>query len=222
MQEKGIDKWLLAEKCAVTLWLVLWWLAGFKMGYGGNNADEVHDAVGHLVYMWCHAGFWHLAGNLFVLWLMSRPLYLAEGVAIAFACSMLPELPGVWELWPGSEATVTMGFSGVLFGMFGVKWGVYCASAKTPTRCTGERTTEDTRRRSGGHGERLKEFCRRALPWALAGALLPHINWSLHLYCLLAGLAVGYMKASAKTPTRCTGERTTECTGERTTRCTGG
>lgn len=191
MQEKGIDKWLLAEKCAVTLWLVLWWVAGVKVGYGGEDAAEVHDAVGRLVYMWCHAGFWHLAGNLFVLWLMSRPLYLAEGIAIAFACSWLPELPGVWELWPGSEVTVTMGFSGVLFAMFGVKWGVYCASAKTPTRCT---------------GERLKEFCHRALPWALAGALLPHINWSLHLYCLLAGLAVGYMKASAKTPTECTGE----------------
>lgn len=160
-----------------------------QVGYG-PGAAAAGTVAGHLLYMVSHGSIWHLAGNLLVLWMLKKPLYLGAGLVVAFACSWVPAMPGVWEIvLPEADASgtvagvvggdaagvVTMGFSGVLFGIFGVKWGRYCGCTAT-------------------YWTRVRMFGVKVLPWALVGALLPHINWSLHLYCLLAGFAYGWWR----------------------------
>ena len=123
------------------------------------------ESTTHILYIFSHANIWHLAGNLFVLWSMGAPLCLLPSMAIAVLCSFLP----AWGLWP---LGMTVGFSGVIFAVWGIKWGRYC-------------------RRAPFRHVAYAEFCIRALPFALLGIVIPHINWCLHLYCLLCGLAYG-------------------------------
>lgn len=157
------------EKAVVTVVLVAWWLFMPVMGYEANDFADA-NIERHLMYMLSHANVWHLAGNLFVLWIMRNKLYLLPSMMIAFLCSLIPA-SGIWPIGQ------TVGFSGVLFAIAGIKWGVYCRSFVLAGRWF-ER-------------EALWEFSVKALPFALAGALIPHINWCLHLYCLLAGFAYG-------------------------------
>ena len=143
----------------VTVVTVAWLLLMPEVGYGGDA-----DAGGHMLYMVSHAGAWHLAGNLFVLWMIRGKLYMIPSVLIAVACSFLP----AWSLW--GDMGMTMGMSGMLFAIVGIKWGVFC-------RCN---TTA------------YRTFGRKVLPFALMGVLIPHVNWCLHTYCLIAGVAAGY------------------------------
>lgn len=127
----------------------------------------------HVWWIFYHANVWHLAGNLFVLWCMTGRLWLWPSVAMTVAASWLPVVPGVWEMWDSlakpASAVVTLGFSGVLFAMAGVKWGV---------AIKGGRVTWWT-------------FCKKVVPVVLLGALVPHVNWSIHGYCLMMGVAYG-------------------------------
>lgn len=129
----------------------------------------------HILWPLSHANVWHLAGNLYVLWYLSDRLYMRESYVMAVLCSFLPIFPGLWDILPFGEATDTMatcGFSGVLCAMIGVKWGSYI------TYCHNNMTAYWT-------------FAKRVLPFVALGFLIPHVNWSIHLYCLLAGLAYG-------------------------------
>ena len=148
--------WVTIEKVMVTAVLVAWWLL---MPLDG----------GHLTYWLCHANVWHLACNVFVLWMLRGPrLYMALAVALAVACSYLP----AWNAWGGTG--VTVGFSGVLFAIIGVEWGVAC--------------------RRGGVRRRnraiYRTFVLKAVPLAAVGMVIPHVNGCLHLWCLLTGFAV--------------------------------
>lgn len=151
-------------KIFVTFVTVAWLLLMPKVGYGGGDA-AVCRTGGHILYMISHAGVWHLAGNLFVLWMIRGRLYMIPSVVIAFACSFLP----AWSLW--GDMGVTMGMSGVLFAIVGIKWGVFCSCNTTAYRT----------------------FVRKVLPFAIVGVLIPHVNWCLHTYCLMAGVAAGYV-----------------------------
>lgn len=113
----------------------------------------------HGAYMFFHANVWHLCGNMLALWLLHKPLHLVEGLFIGFFCSWLPSV-GVG---------MTVGFSGVLFGIVGVKWGLWCR----------------------GQLVAYKKMAMRMGPLLLLGVLLPGVNWCLHLYCFLAGLICG-------------------------------
>lgn len=144
----------------VTVVTVAWLLLMPEVGYSGDA-----DVGGHMLYMVSHAGAWHLAGNLFVLWMIRGKLYMIPSVLIAVACSFLP----AWSLW--GDMGMTMGMSGVLFAIVGIKWGVFF-------RCN---TTA------------YRTFGRKVLPFALMGVLIPHVNWCLHTYCLIAGVAAGYV-----------------------------
>ena len=156
------------EKAVVSYVLVVWYLFATQTGYGVGDMSPWH----HLLSMVSHAGLWHLAGNLFVVWIIRNRMYLLASLAIAFVATFMPV---VGLLWPMDG--VTMGFSGVIFAVFGVKWGIYCQSFWP-----------------GGKAimrEAMWEFCCKAVPFALVGALIPHVNWCLHLYCLLGGFAYG-------------------------------
>ena len=162
-------KRILIEKITISLILTILWLWFPMVGYDANDYRNA-DVLEHLGYMMSHANVWHLLGNLLVLWLFRYNLYLLPSLLIGFLCSLLPAT----GLWPMG---ITVGFSGVLFAIAGIKWGVYCRSFVLAGRWF-ER-------------EALLEFARKALPFALIGIVIPHINWCLHLYCLLAGFVYG-------------------------------
>lgn len=190
------------QKVVITVVLVLWWLFGpvvgtVPMGIEGSGDAAAYGAMGtvasHVLYMVSHANFWHLAGNLFVLWMIPNRLYLLEAVIIAFVTSWLPGVGSIWEVLSGEPIGTTVGFSGVLFAIFGIKWGVYCVGQHKGRISRRGRVMDE--QRTAISAKRLKMFCVRVLPFALIGFLVPHLNWTIHLYCLTAGLLVGMVRA---------------------------
>lgn len=155
-----------AEKFALTFVILTYWLFAPQVGYDNGDTDNI---PAHVYYMLSHANIWHLAANLFVLWFMRGKLYILPSLMIAFLASFIPAC----TLW--GEVGVTMGFSGVLFAIYGIKWGVYCKSkyGLLPSACA------------------FDEFLLKAVPFALIGILIPHLNWCIHLYSLLAGYFYG-------------------------------
>lgn len=153
------------EKAILTVGMLLWWLLMPMTGYTAGDCS----LWPHVAYMWSHASVWHLAGNLFVLWIMRSPLRLLPSAVIAIAVSYLP----AWSIW--GDVGMTLGFSGVLFAMWGIKWGVYC------TRRYGRRLSACA----------LDEFAMKAVPFALLGIVVPHLNWCIHLYALITGYVYG-------------------------------
>lgn len=153
------------EKAVLTAVMALWWLLLPMTGY---QPGDWHPWP-HLAYMWSHANVWHLAGNLVVLWIMRGRLYLMPSVVIAFLVSYIP----AWSIY--GDLGVTLGFSGVLFAIGGIKWGVYCTKryGRYFSACA------------------MDDFVRKALPFALIGIVIPHLNWCIHLYALLAGYVYG-------------------------------
>ena len=153
------------EKMVLTAVMVLWWLLMPMMGYTADD-DSLWP---HVAYMWSHASVWHLAGNLFVLWIMRRPLYLAPALVIAVIVSYLP----AWSIY--GDVGMTLGFSGVLFAIWGIKWGVHCSRkyGRYFSACA------------------FDEFAMKALPFALIGIVIPHLNWCIHLYALTMGYLYG-------------------------------
>lgn len=190
------------QKVVITVVFVLWWLFGpvvgsYPMGVEGSGDAAAYGAMGtaasHVLYMVSHANFWHLAGNLFVLWMIPNRLYLLEAVIIAFVTSWLPGVGSIWEIWNNEPIAATVGFSGVLFAIFGIKWGVYCVGQHKGRISRRGRVLDE--QRTAISSQRLKMFCVRVLPFALIGFLVPHLNWTIHLYCLTAGLLVGMVRA---------------------------
>ena len=84
---------------------------------------------------------------------------------LAVLCSFLP-----CPLLPlyGESAAFTMGFSGVLFAMVGISWGKV---------------------------GRFREMLRRNKWYLIIPAFLPHVNFLIHIYCLLAGYLYGMLCA---------------------------
>lgn len=191
------------QKAILTFVLVLWWLFCPMTGYqdvleSGNSSVFSQDRtllewlLPHVTYMFSHANVWHMAGNLFVLWLMRGRLYLWHALAIAVVCSFLPGVGSIWEIWQGEPVPVTVGFSGVLFAVIGIKWGFWCVGQHKGKISKRGRVLD--RQRTAISPERVKAFCRRVLPFALIGFFVPHLNWTIHLYCLTAGLYVGMLR----------------------------
>ena len=156
------------EKIAVTLVLVLWYFLMPQTACLPANED-----LSHYTYLLCHANIWHLAGNLFVLWLMKGNLHLPSSLLIAVFCSFLPAVGSIFDGFLLGDGT--MGFSGVLFAMAGVKWGKYIW-----------RQTDKQLQHAA-----TKKFMIQVLPFALVGVVIPHISWCIHLYCLLMGFVYG-------------------------------
>ena len=149
-------------------------------------------AVPHALYMISHAGFWHLAGNLFVLWLIRGKLYLWRALALAFVCSFAPGIGSLWEIFRGENVPLTVGFSGVLFAIFGIKWGFWCVGQHKGKISRRGRVLDE--QRTAVSPERVKKFFVRVVPFSLIGILVPHLNWTIHLYCLIGGFVVGMLR----------------------------
>ncbi len=166
-------------KVVVTALLVSWYVWMPAIGY--NPAADATDTVagsiwGYLLWPLSHVNVWHLAGNLWVLWLLKGRLHLFWSYMMAVMCSFLPCVPGVWDLLSAGEPLDTVGFSGVLCAIIGIRWGVWC----------------ETSLQIDGHcKEAYWTFVKKVLPFIVIGIFIPHVNWSIHLYCLLAGLGYG-------------------------------
>ncbi len=155
------------EKLIMSALLIAWYIWMPQVGY----TDDINSPA-HVTYLLCHTNIWHLAGNVFVLWMMPGRLWLLSSLMIAFLCSFIPVPGSVWDgfMFDGQ----TMGFSGVLFAIAGTQWGYHIRYSYDEKRKTAQ-----------------KAFLTKALPWAIVGVLIPHINWSLHLYCMMAGFIYG-------------------------------
>lgn len=199
---KGIIALKLAtvQKVVITVVLVAWWLFGPVVGYQDalecSNIRPTTDIwayiLPHLLYMVSHASFWHLAGNLFVLWLIKGKLYLWRALSVAFLCSFLPGIGSIWEIWNGEPVPLTVGFSGVLFAIFGIKWGFWCVGQHKGKVSRKDRLLDE--QRTAISTERVKQFFIHVVPFAIIGILVPHLNWTIHLYCLIGGYVVGMLR----------------------------
>ena len=138
------------------------------VGYRNGQTEQL---LPHVAYMFCHANVWHLAGNLFVLWIMRGRLHMIPSVLIAFLLSYLPSC----SIW--GEVGTTLGFSGVLFAIAGIKWGIYYRYAEEMGEIFGK--------------EAFVEFMIKALPFAIMGIFIPYVNWCIHFYCMMAGFVYG-------------------------------
>lgn len=172
------------EKVLVTVLLVLWYVGMPEIGYSPVGQTDGHSGGTiweHLLWPLSHANVWHLAGNLWFLWYMKGRLYMRESYVMAVLCSFLPVVPGVWETFSAGEPLSTVGFSGVLCASIGVRWGEWIGM---------------TLRKTAGHGgyKAYWTFGKKVLPFVAVGMLIPHVNWSIHLFCLLMGLAYGRWK----------------------------
>ena len=193
----------LIQKTVITLVLFVWWLFCPVVGYQdffesstsllANEKGTVWEWLWpHVAYMFSHANFWHLAGNIFVLWLIQGRLYLWRAVAIAVVCSFLPGVGSIWEIWNNEPVPTTVGFSGVLFAIFGIKWGFWCVGQHKGKVSRKGRILDEQRTEISP--ERVKKFCLKVLPFAMIGFFVPNLNWTIHLYCLTAGLFVGMLR----------------------------
>lgn len=172
------------ENVLVTVLLVLWYVGMPEIGYKpvGEPTEWVAGTIWeHVLWPLSHANVWHLAGNLWFLWYMKGRLYMGESYVIAVLCSFLPVIPGMWDWTPSAEPISTVGFSGVLCASIGIRWGEWVGM---------------TRRRTVGNGGYAAywTFVKRVLPFVVVGYFIPHVNWSIHLFCLIAGLAYGRWK----------------------------
>lgn len=190
------------EKIVVTMVLTAWWLFGPVVGYGDvleggryvleQDKDMADIVMPHVLYMVSHANFWHLLGNIYVLWLVSNRLYLWRALVIAFLCSWLPGVGSIWEIVNNEPVALTVGFSGVLFAIFGIKWGFWCVGQHKGRISRKGRVLDE--QRTAISPERLKRFCTHVVPFAVIGFFIPHLNWTIHLYCLTAGFFVGMLR----------------------------
>ena len=119
--------------------------------------------LSHLLYPLSHANIWHLAVNIMCLWMLRCPTYILTTFVIAVLCSFLP-CPQFSFLDVCLVYEPTMGFSGVLFAMVGISWGKV---------------------------KRFKDMIWRNKWFLIITAFIPHINFLIHFYCLLAGYLYG-------------------------------
>lgn len=147
---------------------------GFTAFDGSVSADSV---IGNFLYPLSHANIWHLSANILCLWMLCCPMHLLATYLIAVLCSFLPSfslydiLYSYFSCTPVAFSPLsepTYGFSGILFAMVGISWGKI---------------------------HRFREMLRRNKWYLIIPAFLPHVNFLIHIYCLLAGYLYGMLCA---------------------------
>lgn len=121
----------------------------------------------HLLYPLSHANIWHLAANILCLWMIPCRLYIFVTYSIAVLCSFLPSFCLFDSIAQGGIAELsepTYGFSGVLFAIIGISWG---------------------------RVHRFRDMLWKNKWYLIIPAFLPHVNFLIHIYCLLAGYLYG-------------------------------
>lgn len=140
------------QRITTSILLLVLFIFSNGEGYVGTK-----DFWPHILYPFFHANIFHLLGNLLALWMMKCKPYLLISLAIAILCSFIPSF----------VTEPTMGFSGVLFAMVGISWGLI---------------------------GRFKDMCKKCGPILLITLLVPHMNAYIHAYCLLFGYLYGTLR----------------------------
>lgn len=159
-------------KFVVTVVLVLSYF--FLPKYGFTSSISIVSGgslIGNLLYPISHANIYHLLANILCLWMLRCPLHLFATYTIAVLCSFLPSF-SLFDFLVGrgtALAEPTYGFSGVLFAMVGISWG---------------------------RVHRFRDMLSRNKWILIIPAFVPHINFLIHLYCLLLGYAYGIIQKS--------------------------
>lgn len=124
----------------------------------------------HFLYPFSHANIWHLAANIVCLLMLRCPLNIAATYSIAVLCSFLPSFSIYDFIVQGSTGLTepTYGFSGILFAMVGISWGRI---------------------------NRFNDMLWKNRWFLIIPAFLPHVNFLIHIYCLLAGYMYGSLCA---------------------------
>jgi len=121
--------------------------------------------INHVLYPLSHANIWHLAANILCLWMLRCPLHIFTTFVCAVLCSFLPcPQLSIVNYQLSIIFAPTMGYSGALFAMVGISWGKI---------------------------HRFKDMMWRNKWILIIPAFIPHINFLIHLYCLLAGYLYG-------------------------------
>lgn len=148
---------ILAEKTIITFILAVFFL--YK-----DTCPLPTEGVGWVfVSPFIHANIFHLMANVYCLWLIRYPLRIYATIPIAMVSLTMPQL-FLYEREP------IMGFSGVLFAIFGWAWG------NTIER---ERLIPLTKR--------MTKVC---LPPIIICGLFPHVSMTIHIYCLYIAFVV--------------------------------
>ncbi len=151
---------------------------GFTPFHGSLSG---HTLATHLLYPFSHANVFHLLANIVCLWWL-RSLHLPVTYIIAVLCSFLPSfsLYGFFAGQGFALAEPTYGFSGIIFAVVGVSWGKV---------------------------HRFRDMLWRNKWFLIITTFLPHVNFLIHLYCLLLGFLYGFSvsrgSASAKNSVSC-------------------
>lgn len=132
-----------------------------KYGFTSFGGDAI---LPHLLYPFSHANIWHLLVNICCLWMVRCPMRLYITYLIAVLASFLPCLTFSFSHGFTLMTEPTMGFSGILFAMVGMSWG------------------------------RINQF--RNMIWRnkwflIIPPFLPHVNFLIHIYCMLFGYLAG-------------------------------
>lgn len=152
----------ISYKLVVSLFLVGSYFLLPKYGFTFHG-----PLIGHFLYPLSHANVWHLLANILCLWMLRCPLHLVVTYAIAVLCSFLPSfclIDSITHSGFYSLQQPTYGFSGVLFAMVGISWGKI---------------------------HRFRDMIVRNKWILIIPAFIPHINFLIHIYCLLAGYLYG-------------------------------
>lgn len=166
-------------KLVISFLLVLSYFLLPKYGFTSFNYN-LSTLTNNLLYPISHANIFHLAGNILCLWMLRCPLHIVATYLIAVICSFLPcptlssllfPLSSLLSLPLSSEPEATYGFSGVLFAIVGISWG---------------------------RARRFRDMLWRNKWILIIPSFIPHINFLIHLYCLLAGYAYGRLIIAAK------------------------
>ena len=127
----------------------------------------------NLLYPLSHANIWHLLANILCLFMLRCPLHIFATYIIAVIASFIPSPLLLDIIFPplgeGGEG-VTMGFSGVLFAIVGISWGKV---------------------------HRFRDMLTKNIWFLIIPAFIPHINFLIHLYCLLLGYLYGHLCCDA-------------------------
>jgi membrane associated rhomboid family serine protease len=138
-----------------------------KYGFTAFNGSVCgYDIATHFLYPFSHANIWHLAANILCLWMLRCPIHLLATYTIAVLCSFLPSF-SLYDFIVGQGTALsepTYGFSGILFAMVGISWGRI---------------------------HRFRDMIRRNKWYLIIPAFLPHVNFLIHIYCLLFGYLYG-------------------------------
>ena len=126
----------------------------------------------NLLYPFSHANIWHLLANILCLFMLRCPLHIFATYTIAVIASFIPSFSLYGFLCSDAVAAqeVTYGFSGVLFAIVGISWGKV---------------------------HRFRDMLTKNIWFLIIPAFIPHINFLIHLYCLLLGYLYGRLCCDA-------------------------